>query len=72
MINPTQQFSYLHIDQVGPLPASSSGHTHLFTILDRSTRWAEAIALRSTSAGNCPTALVGSWMVLFHVSKQIT
>jgi hypothetical protein len=38
--NPTQRFSHLHVDLVGPLPASAGGHTHLLTVLDRSTRWA--------------------------------
>jgi hypothetical protein len=33
--NPTQRFSQLHIDLVGPLPSSSSGYTQLLTFLDR-------------------------------------
>jgi hypothetical protein len=37
IVNPAQRFSPLHILLVGPLPATSSGHTHLLTILDRST-----------------------------------
>jgi hypothetical protein len=36
---PTQPFTHIHIDLVGPLPASVSGKTHLLTIMDRSTRW---------------------------------
>jgi transposase InsO family protein len=70
--NPTQRFSHLHVDLVGPLPASAGGHTHLLTILDRSTRWAEAIPLRSTSAESCATALIGSWVARFGVPEQIT
>jgi hypothetical protein len=60
--NPIQRFSHLHIDLVGPLPTSSSGYTHLLTVLDWSTRWAEALPLRSTSAESCTAALVGGWM----------
>jgi hypothetical protein len=32
------------VDLVGPLPASK-GFTHLFTIMDRTSRWPEAIPL---------------------------
>ncbi len=38
--NPAQRFSHLHIDLVGPLPTSQDGYTHLFTVVERSTRWA--------------------------------
>ncbi|MEG2138194.1 MAG: reverse transcriptase domain-containing protein, partial [Oscillospiraceae bacterium] len=35
---PDRRFSHLHVDLVGPLPPSG-GFTHLFTIIDRATRW---------------------------------
>ncbi len=70
--NPTQHFSHLHIDLVGPLPTSRDGYTHLFTVIDRSTRWAEAIPLRSTSAASCADALVSGWVSRFGVPEQVT
>jgi transposase InsO family protein len=70
--NPTQRFSHLHVDLVGPLPPSAGGHTHLLTVLDRYTRWAEAIPLRSTSAESCAAALIGGWVARFGVPEQIT
>jgi transposase InsO family protein len=70
--NPTQRFSDLHIDLVGPLPTSRDGFTHLFTVIDRSTRWAEAIPLRSTSAASCADALVTGWVARFGVPEQVT
>jgi transposase InsO family protein len=70
--NPIQCFSHLHINLVGPLPPSSSGYTHLLTVLDRSTRLAEVLSLRSTSAENCAAALVDGWVVRFGVPQQIT
>jgi hypothetical protein len=57
IVNPTQQFSHLHVDLVGPLPQYSSSYSHLFTVVDRSTCWAEAIPLRSTTARGCTNAL---------------
>ncbi len=70
--NPVQRFSHLHIDLVGPLPQSREGHTHLLTVLDRSTRWAEALRLMSTSAESCAAALVAGWVARFEVPQQIT
>jgi hypothetical protein len=70
--NPTQRFSHPHVDLVGPLPTSTGGHTHLLTVLDRLTQWAEAIPLRSTSAESCATALIGGWVESFRVPEQIT
>jgi hypothetical protein len=41
---PTRRFSHIHVDLVGPLPASK-GFTYLFTIIDRTSRWPEAIPI---------------------------
>jgi transposase InsO family protein len=70
--NPAQRFSHLHVDLVGPLPRSTDGYSHLLTILDRSTRWAEAIPLRSTTADCCATALVDGWVARFGIPQRIT
>ena len=47
---PTARFSQVHVDIVGPLPPSRDGYTHLLTMIDRSTRWPEAVLLRETTA----------------------
>jgi IS30 family transposase len=56
----------------GPLPTSASGHMHLFTILDRSTRCAEAIPLQSTLAKNCTSAMIVGWIACFGAPELIT
>ena len=53
---PVKRFSHVHIDIVGPLPASPGGCMHLLTMVDRSTRWAEAVPLVNTSTANCAAA----------------
>jgi transposase InsO family protein len=70
--NPVQRFSHLHVNLVGPLPQSASGLTHLLTVVDRSTRWAEAILLRSTATEACVSALIKGWVARFGIPQRIT
>ncbi len=68
---PHRRFSHLHVDLVGPLP-KSAGFTHLFTVMDRTTRWPEAIRLSSTAAADCAAALFTGWIQRFGVPSTIT
>jgi cleavage and polyadenylation specificity factor subunit 1 len=36
---PRRRFSHIHVDLVGPLPASEEGYVYIMTIVDRTTRW---------------------------------
>jgi IS30 family transposase len=67
---PSRRFSHIHIDLVGPLP-SSQGHTHILTVMDRTTRWAEAVPLPSTSATACAQALCSAWISPFGLPHTI-
>ena len=68
---PARRFSHIHVDLVGPLPCSS-GYTHLFTIIDRTTRWPEAVPLSTTSSSDCAKALFFTWISRFGVPATIT
>jgi hypothetical protein len=68
---PRRRFSHLHIDLVGPLP-KSAGFTHLFTIIDRTTRWPEAIPVSSTAAADCAAALFAGWIQRFGLPTTLT
>jgi hypothetical protein len=69
---PVKQFSHVHIDIVGPLPASPGGCTHLLNMVDRSTRWAEAVPLVNTFTASCAAAFFKSWVSRFGVPAVLT
>jgi transposase InsO family protein len=69
---PTTRFSHVHVDLVGPLPASDEGYQYLFTAIDRSTRWAEAFLLKSVAAADCAAALVHGWVARFGLPACLT
>ena len=63
---PEKRFSHINIDIVGPLPFSS-GFTYLLTIIDRNTRWPEAIPLRGITTPECVHALNTGWIARFGI-----
>jgi hypothetical protein len=67
---PTRHFSHIHVDLVGPLPASK-GYTYLFTIIDRPSRWPEAIPITTTSTVDCENDLFQGWVSRFGVPESL-
>jgi transposase InsO family protein len=59
------------VDLVGPLPASK-GFTYLFTIIDRTSCWPEAIPIATTSTVDSANALFQGWVSRFGVPAVIT
>ena len=68
---PKRRFSHIHVDVVGPLPISE-GYRYLFTIIDRSTRWPEAVPMKDTTTDSCVSALLSQWIARFGVPDEIT
>jgi hypothetical protein len=68
---PQHRFSHIHIDLVGPLQ-SSNNCSHILTVIDRTSKWMEAIPLVKTSAAACAKALTFSWISRFGVPETIT
>ena len=61
----------MHVDLVGPLPASK-GFTHLLTVIDKFTRWPKAIPLARTDAASIGNAFAMHLIARFGVPADIT
>jgi len=68
---PEKRFSHIHIDLVGPLPPSR-GYSYLLTIVDRNTRWPEAIPMREITTTECARALISVWIARFGIPLSMT
>ena len=69
---PQQRFTHVHVDLVGPLPTSKEGFRYLFTMVDRTSRWLEAVPLAAMETAACAEALIGHWVARFGVPARLT
>ena len=68
---PAQRFQHVHVDLVGPLPPSE-GNVYILTVIDRTTRWPEAIPLPDSKAETVAQAFISSWISRFGIPKWVT
>ena len=55
------RFDVVHVDLVGPLPVDR-GYQYLMTMIDRKTRWFEAIPLKTMSAEIVASKFISEWI----------
>ena len=68
---PFRRSAHVHVDLVGPLH-SSHGFTYLFTCINRSTRWPEAIPLTGVSVAEYASSMFHRWISRFGIPAVIT
>ena len=66
-----QRFAHVNIDIVGPL-SQSQDHRYLLTIVDRFTRWPEAIPMPDATVKTCARAFLFNWVARFGVPTDIS
>jgi hypothetical protein len=67
-----ERFCHVHVDIVGPLPPLPRGHTHLLSVIDRTSRWPELFPLRDTSARACADVFTSGWVAPYGVAETMT
>ncbi|KMQ83185.1 gag pol polyprotein [Lasius niger] len=68
---PTRRFEHIHIDIVGPMPMSK-GCRYCLTMIDRFSRWPEAIPVPDITADTIASNIFANWMARFGVPTRIT
>ena len=61
----TERFKTVHIDIVGPLPRSSNDRRYVLTMMDRFSRWFEAVPLDDITAPEVTSKFFANWICRF-------
>lgn len=68
---PSGRFKHIDIDIVGPLPETKEGYRYILTIIDRFSRWMEALKMRNIETETVITNLIDGWISRFGIPEQI-
>ena len=67
----TSRFKTVHIDLVGPLRPSGNGNEYIMTMMDRFSRWPEAVPMRRISAKACARKFFDVWVSRYGVPDHV-
>ena len=68
---PKERFSHVHVDIVGPFPPDQ-GHRYILTMVDRTTRWPEAVPIQDITAETVLQAFLVTWVARYGVPHTVT
>ena len=68
---PQTRFDHIHVDLVGPF-SPDRGYKYILTMVDRTTRWPEAVPITDASADSVLEAFIGNWISRFGVLGTVT
>lgn len=68
---PNHRFEHVHIDLVGPLPICQN-YCYCLTMIDRFSRWPEAVLLPNISADTVASAFYSNWIARFGAPRTVT
>ena len=68
---PARRFEHVHVDIVGQFPPDR-GFSHLLTMMDRTTRWPEAVPISDTTAETVVQAFLDNWISRYGVPATVT
>ena len=68
---PAERFAHVHVDVVGPF-LSDQGKRYLLTMIDRTTRWAEAIPIENMTADTVLQTFLECWVSRFRIPLTVT
>ena len=61
----------VHLDFIGPLPATLRGNHHILVIVDQFTKWVECIPLPNQTAEVTAKAAIDNFFARFGCAAQI-
>ena len=68
---PAERFGHVHVDIIGPF-SPDHGFKYLLTMIDRTTRWPEAVPIADTMADTVLKAFLENWISRAGIPLTVT